>query len=91
MTAHCSTSHLIPEGIVGSAEMIRDILCGPQQHNEHTKAWRWHMYVQDDAKRFANVMAEVRKMHAERREDMTSQQQANLALAEWQSQRGDRA
>jgi hypothetical protein len=53
--------------VTGSAEQIRDFLCGPQQHNEHCKGWRWHMYVQDNEKRFQNVMAELRKMHAERR------------------------
>ena len=87
MTVFCSTSHLLPTGIIGSTEMIRDILCGPQDHNEHCKGWRWHLYVQDDKKRMANVMEEVRKMHAERRANMSSQQQADLALAEWQSHR----
>jgi hypothetical protein len=53
--------------VIGSTEQIRDLLCGPQQHNEHCKGWRWHMYVQDNEKRFQNVMAELRKMHAERR------------------------
>lgn len=67
MSVYCSTSHLRPEGIIGSVEMIRDILCGPQQHDAHMKGWRWEMYVQDDKKRMANVMDELRKMHAERR------------------------
>jgi hypothetical protein len=71
MTAHCSTSHLIPEGIIGSVEMIRDILCGPQDHNEHCKAWRWEMYIQDDKKRWASVEAELRKMRAERAEALS--------------------
>lgn len=53
--------------IIGSAEQIGELLCGPQQHNEHCKGWRWHLYVQDNEKRFQNVMAEVRKMAAERR------------------------
>ncbi len=91
MTVFCSTSHLIPDGIVGSTEQIRDILCGPQDHNEHVKGWRWEMYVQDDKKRMESVMVEIRKMHAERQESMTAQQQADLALAEWQSHRGVRA
>ena len=89
MTTYCSTSH--PFVITGPAEIIGELLCGPAQHNEHTKAWRWHMYVQDDKKRMENVMAAVRQMHAERRERMTAQQHADLALAEWQSQRRARA
>ena len=64
MTAHCSTSHQTI--IFGTAEEIRDLLCGPQQHNEHCKGWRWHLYVQDDAKRWENVKAELRKMKADR-------------------------
>jgi hypothetical protein len=89
MSCHCSTSR--PLVITGPAEIIGELLCGPAQHNEHTKAWRWHMYVQDDKKRMANVMTELRKMHAERRAAMSSQQEADLALAEWQSQRRARA
>jgi hypothetical protein len=53
--------------VVGSAEQIRNLLCGPPQHDEHCKGWRWEMYVQDNEKRFQNVMAELRKIHAERR------------------------
>jgi hypothetical protein len=67
MSVYCSTSHLIPIGIVGSTEQIRDLLCGPQDHNEHCKGWRWHLYVQDDAKRMENVTAALRKLHADRR------------------------
>jgi hypothetical protein len=89
MVCHCSTSH--PFVITGPAEVIGELLCGPAQHNEHVKGWRWHLYVQDDKKRMTNVMDELRKMHAERRERMTAQQQADLALAEWQSQRRARA
>lgn len=57
----------LPLVIVGNVEEIRDFLCGPQQHDEHCKGWRWHLYVQDDEKRFQNVMAEVRRMRDERR------------------------
>ena len=53
--------------VIGSAEQIRELLCGPQDHNEHCKGWRWHLYVQDDAKRWASVEAELKKMNAERR------------------------
>ena len=91
MTVFCSTSHLIPDGIIGSTELIRDILCGPQQHNEHCKGWRWHLYVQDDKKRMENVWGALRTLHAERREALTAQQNADLALAEWQANRGARA
>ena len=89
MTTYCSTSH--PFVITGSAEAIGELLCGPAQHNEHTKAWRWHLYVQDDKKRMENVMAEVRKMHAERRAAMNAQEEADIELAMWQSQRRARA
>jgi hypothetical protein len=61
---------------IGSVEDIREILCGPQDHNEHCKGWRWHLYVQDDKKRMANVMAEVRLMAAERRAREEFQQAA---------------
>lgn len=53
--------------VVGSVELIRDVLCGPQQHNEHCKGWRWHLYVQDNEKRHQAVMDELRRIHAERR------------------------
>ena len=76
-----------PLTIVGDVEQIRELLCGPQQHDEHTKAWRWKMYVQDDAKRMDAVMAEVRAMAAERRAHLTSQQRADIELAHWQKLR----
>jgi hypothetical protein len=85
MPAHCSTSH--PFVLTGPAEIIGELLCGPAQHNEHTKAWRWHQYVADDKKRMDNVMAEMRQMHAERRADMSSQQRADIELAHWQALR----
>lgn len=53
--------------VTGTADQIRDLVCGPQQHNEHCKGWRWHLYVQDNDKRHAAVMAELRRIHAERR------------------------
>lgn len=57
----------MPFAVIGTTEQIRDLLCGPQQHNEHCKGWRWHLYVQDDKKRMDNVWAELHQMHAERR------------------------
>lgn len=53
--------------ITGTADQIAELLCGPRQHDEHCKGWRWHLYVRDDAKRVAAVNDEVRKMLAERR------------------------
>jgi hypothetical protein len=57
----------MPFSIVAPAEVIRDLLCGPQQHNEHCKGWRWHLYTRDDAARFDAVNAELVKMREERR------------------------
>jgi len=42
MPVHCSTSH--PIVIVGNADDIRDLLCGPPQADEHVKLWRWDCY-----------------------------------------------
>lgn len=73
--------------ITGSAEAIRDLLFGPPQHNEHCRGYRWHQYCADDSKRWASVEAALKKMHAERRERLTSQQRADELLREYQSQR----
>ena len=67
MTAHSVIPYAIPFVVISDAEHVRNILCGMPQHDEHCKGWRWHLYVQDDAKRMANVMDALRKMHAERR------------------------
>lgn len=56
-----------PFVVIGPTEIIRDVICGPQQHNEHCKGWRWHLYVADNEKRWEAVKAEMKKMHAERR------------------------
>jgi hypothetical protein len=66
--------------VTGSVEQIRDVLCGPQDHNEHCKGWRWHLYCQDDEKRFQNVMAEVRKMRDERRARLAAIEDERKAL-----------
>jgi hypothetical protein len=79
---HCSTSH--PFIVVGDAQQIGALLCGPQQADDHCKAWRWREYVQHDKKRIDNVMAEVRAIAAERRANLTSQQRADIELAHWQ-------
>jgi len=54
--------------VVGTADQIMEMLSGPRQHDEHCRGWRWHMYCQDDSKRWASVEAALKKMHAERRE-----------------------
>jgi len=85
MPCHCSTSH--PFVVVGSTEQIRDVLCGPLQHDEHCRGYRWHLYIKDSAKRMDNVWAELNAMHAERRAqraNLTSQQRADIELAHWQ-------
>lgn len=88
MSCHCSTSHPLTDFIVtGTVEQIRDVLCGPQQHDEHCRGWKWHLYVQDDKKRMDNVMAEIRKMRDEREARLTSQQLADIELAAWQERR----
>lgn len=53
--------------IIGSTEEIRDVLCGPQQHNEHCKGWRWEMYMQDMRLRAAAVREETLKIIARAR------------------------
>lgn len=53
--------------VIAPVEVIREILCGPQDHNEHVKGWRWFKYVQDDKHRMANVWAALNELHAARR------------------------
>ena len=48
-------------------QVIAELLCGPQQQDEHCRGWRWHLYVRDDAARFESVNAELVKMREERR------------------------
>lgn len=73
MPAHCSTSR--PLVITGTADEIRDLICGPLQHNEHCKGWRWNIYLQDAKRGMANVDAELRQMHAARRAWLASRQE----------------
>ncbi len=49
-------------------QIIRELLCGPIQHNEHVKGWRWKQYVGDSNARWENVKAELRRMHGEDRD-----------------------
>lgn len=51
----------------GSTEEIMEALFGPQQHAEHCKGWRWHLYMRDMQKREDAVWATMRQMLAERR------------------------
>jgi hypothetical protein len=51
----------------GTTEEVMEALFGPQQHAEHMKGWRWHVYMRDADKRAKAVDDEVRKMIAERR------------------------
>lgn len=48
-------------------QVIIELLCGPLQHNEHCKGWRWHLYVSDYAKCRDSLDAELVKMREERR------------------------
>jgi hypothetical protein len=57
--------------IIGTTEQIVDLFF-PIQQDEHCKGWRWHLFVQDDHKRMANVMAELRQIHAERCERLAA-------------------
>jgi hypothetical protein len=57
---------VMPLTFIGSTEEIRHLLFGAPQHDAHCRGWRWHIYVQDDAKRWESVKAELRKMVRER-------------------------
>jgi hypothetical protein len=50
--------------IIGDAQDIRDLLCGPAQHNEHSKAWRWAAYLHDSKQRAAAVREKQREIIA---------------------------
>ncbi|HXI40269.1 MAG TPA: hypothetical protein VNH83_09825 [Bryobacteraceae bacterium] len=66
----------MPFIVTGTADQIMSVLAGPRQHDEHCKGWRWEMYIQDNAKRWASVEAALKKMHAERRAREEFQQAA---------------
>lgn len=67
-----------PFTIIGPTEVVREVLFGAQQHDEHCKGWRWHLYVQPNAQRWEAVQAELRKM----REERLARQAAFLQAAE---------
>lgn len=46
----------------GSTEEIMEALFGPQQHAEHCKGWRWHLYMRGAEKSMDAVRAEMRAM-----------------------------
>jgi hypothetical protein len=64
---------VVPAAFVGSAEAVRDILCGPQQHSEHCKGWRWHLYMQDSKQRMRAVDECARKIIADRNAPLFAQ------------------
>jgi hypothetical protein len=71
--------------IIAPAEVIRELLCGPQDHDEHMRGYRWHLYIRDTARRMDAVWAETRNIIADRR---NPQEQASIALQQWQALRG---
>jgi hypothetical protein len=60
----------IPIVIIGDAQDIREFLCGPIQHDEHCKGWRWHQFIGDREARWQAVKAEFKKMHGKEMEDV---------------------
>lgn len=50
--------------IIGTPEQIGAILCGPQQSDEHLRAWRWHAYLGNTKARMRAVDEVVRQMIA---------------------------
>ena len=86
---HCSTSHPLTDIVVtGSAEEIRALLCGAQQHDEHMRGYRWFLYVRDSNRRAAerdNILMDAARGIREAR--LTSQQLADIELAAYQERR----
>ena len=54
----------MPYAVTGNADQIAELLCGPRQHDEHTKGWRWHPYMQDSKRRMAAVDDATRQIIA---------------------------
>jgi hypothetical protein len=69
--------------ITAPAEVIREVLCGAQDHDEHMRGYRWHLYMRDTARRMDAVWAETRKIIA-----ANPQHHADLTLQQWQALRG---
>lgn len=55
---------------IGPTDIIAEALCGPRQHDQHTKGWRYHRYMQDQAKLEARLRAELRAMIAVRERNL---------------------
>lgn len=51
--------------IIGTPEQIGAILCGEQQHDEHCRGWRWHLYVADTKARMRAVDDVARRIIAQ--------------------------
>lgn len=54
---------------VADVEVIRELLCGPQDHNAHCMGWRWHLYMQDTKLRAAAVREEGLRIITRRRNE----------------------
>lgn len=52
---------------IGPTEIIRDALCGPQQHDEHVKHWRWNDYLSQTQAGTQAFLAEFHRQQAEAR------------------------
>ena len=52
--------------VIGNADQIAELLCGPRQHDAHCQGWRWHLYMQDQRKRHAAMNEGVRQIIAAR-------------------------
>lgn len=56
------TRPAINYAITGDVEQIRDLLFGPQQHDEHCRGYRWHQYMANQRKGYVAMMAAGREM-----------------------------
>jgi hypothetical protein len=52
--------------VTGPAEGVIEFMFGPAQHDEHTRGWRWHLYMQDQRRRLAAMQVEARAIIARR-------------------------
>jgi hypothetical protein len=48
-------------------QVIIELLCGPQDHNEHCKGWCWELYLQDAKRATDAFLEEHRQQIAARR------------------------
>ncbi len=47
---------------IGTTDQIRDGMFGPQQHDDHTRGYRWELYMRDQRKCAAAMVEEGRRM-----------------------------